>query len=144
MVHIPTALGAVVVDLLTRRASTDLNLDADNVAGIFLGDDQEVERSGDRREQPRRRRCPTRTSSSSTALTVVGHDERVHDLPRHRQPRLAPTKVGKGKEVNWPTGHWRLGNDGVAGGVKQTDGAAGCYVELNCTRARPQLTSAKR
>jgi phosphate transport system substrate-binding protein len=35
-----------------------------------------------------------------------------------------------GKDVNWPTGIGAKGNDGVAGGVKQTPGAIG-YVELN-------------
>ena len=39
------------------------------------------------------------------------------------------TKVGEGKEVKWPVGQGAQGNDGVAGGVKQTEGAVG-YVEL--------------
>ena len=32
------------------------------------------------------------------------------------------SKVGAGKEVKWPTGIGAQGNDGVAGGVKQTAG----------------------
>ncbi len=40
------------------------------------------------------------------------------------------TKVGKGKEVNWPVGVGGQGNDGVATAVKQTPGTVG-YVELN-------------
>jgi phosphate transport system substrate-binding protein len=36
--------------------------------------------------------------------------------------------VGADKTVKWPTGTGAKGNDGVAGGVKQTDGAVG-YVE---------------
>jgi phosphate transport system substrate-binding protein len=40
------------------------------------------------------------------------------------------SKVGTGKEVNWPTGIGAQGNDGVAGGVQQNAGAIG-YVELN-------------
>src|SRR5262249_62389763 len=38
------------------------------------------------------------------------------------------SKVGEGKEVPWPTGTGAKGNAGVAGAVKQTDGAVG-YVE---------------
>src|SRR3989442_15267950 len=36
LLHVPTALGAVVV-IFNLQGVTDLNLDADNVAGIFLG-----------------------------------------------------------------------------------------------------------
>jgi phosphate transport system substrate-binding protein len=50
------------------------------------------------------------------------------------------SKVGKGKEVSWPTGIGAQGNDGVAGGVKQTDGTVG-YVELNYA-IQAKLTSA--
>ncbi len=50
------------------------------------------------------------------------------------------TKVGAGKEVQWPTGVGGQGNDGVAGGVKQTPGAVG-YVELNYA-TQAQITSA--
>ena len=50
------------------------------------------------------------------------------------------TAVGAGKEVQWPTGIGAQGNDGVAGGVKQTEGAAG-YVELNYA-TQTSLTSA--
>ena len=50
------------------------------------------------------------------------------------------TKVGKGKEVQWPVGQGAAGNDGVAGAVKQTEGSVG-YVELQyATQAK--LTSA--
>ncbi len=48
---------------------------------------------------------------------------------------------GAGKEVDWPVGIGAPGNDGVAGGVKQTDGTVG-YVELNYA-AQAGLTSAK-
>ncbi len=50
------------------------------------------------------------------------------------------SQVGAGKEVNWPTGIGAQGNDGVAGGVKQTDGSVG-YVELNYA-SQTGLTSA--
>src|SRR5206468_1657470 len=50
------------------------------------------------------------------------------------------TKVGAGKEVKWPVGQGAQGNDGVAGGVKNTAGAVG-YVELQYA-AQAKLTSA--
>jgi phosphate transport system substrate-binding protein len=51
------------------------------------------------------------------------------------------TGLGAGKEVKWPTGVGAQGNDGVATGVKQTDGAVG-YAELQYA-VQANLTSAK-
>ena len=48
----------------TCPASTSCKLSPATIAGIFQPADHEVERPGDRRRQPRRRRCRTPTSSS--------------------------------------------------------------------------------
>ena len=138
MVHIPTALGAVVV-IYNLPGVTDLNLDADNVAGIFLGDikkwnDPKIAANNPGATLPdkdilvvHRSDGSGTTNAFTTYLDTVSTDWH--------------SKVGAGKEVNWPTGTGAQGNDGVAGGVKQTEGAVG-YVELNYA-SQAQLASAK-
>jgi phosphate transport system substrate-binding protein len=133
MLHFPTALGAVVVIFNVKgkdgTAITKLNLDAPTISGIFLG---------------------KITKWSDPALVAINPDSGAN-LPDtailvvHRSDgsgttnaftsyldAVSPdwhTAVGAGKSVNWPVGNGAPGNDGVSGGVKQTDGAVG-YVEL--------------
>jgi phosphate transport system substrate-binding protein len=138
IVHIPTALGAVVV-IYNLPGVTDLNLDADNVAGIFLGDikkwnDPKIAANNPGATLPdkdilvvHRSDGSGTTNAFTTYLDTVSPDWH--------------SKVGAGKEVNWPTGTGAQGNDGVAGGVKQTEGAVG-YVELNYA-TQAQLAAAK-
>jgi phosphate transport system substrate-binding protein len=137
VLHVPTALGAVVVIYDLPGVQT-LNLDAANVAGIFLGtiktwNDPAIAANNSGVTLPstnivvvHRSDGSGTTNAFTTYLDTVSPDWH--------------TKVGKGKEVNWPTGIGAAGNDGVAGGVKQTEGAVG-YVELNYATTA-QLTSA--
>jgi phosphate transport system substrate-binding protein len=138
LLHIPTALGAVVV-IFNLPGVTDLNLDADNIAGIFLGT---IKKWND-----------PAIAANNAGVTLPADDI----LVAHRSDgsgttnafttyldTISPdwhTQVGKGKEVKWPTGVGAQGNDGVAGAVKQTEGAVG-YVELNYATTA-NLTSAK-
>ena len=138
MLHVPTALGAVVV-IYNLPGVTDLQLDADNVAGIYLGtitkwNDPAIAANNPGVTLPDEAILVTHRSDGSgttnaftTYLDTVSTD--WHD------------KVGAGKEVNWPTGVGAQGNDGVAGAVKQTEGSIG-YVELNYA-TQAQLASAK-
>ena len=127
VLHIPTALGAVVV-IYNLPGVTTLNLDAANVAGIYLGT---IKKWND-----------PAIAANNAGVTLPDTDI----LVAHRSDGSGTTnafttyldtvspdwhsKVGAGKEVNWPTGIGAQGNDGVAGAVKQTPGAVG-YVELN-------------
>ncbi len=138
LLHVPTALGAVVV-IFNVPGVTDLNLDADAVAGIFLGtitnwNDPKIAALNPGVTLPdlavtvvHRSDGSGTTNAFTTYLDTVSPDW-------HAGP-------GAGKEVNWPVGIGAPGNDGVAGGVKQTDGTVG-YVELNYA-AQAGLTSAK-
>jgi phosphate transport system substrate-binding protein len=138
IVHIPTALGAVVI-IYNLPGVSELNLDAANVAGIFLGtitkwNDPAIAANNSGATLPdkdilvvHRSDGSGTTNAFTTYLDTVSPDWH--------------TKVGKGKEVNWPTGVGGQGNDGVAGSVKQTEGAVG-YVELNYATTA-QMTSAK-
>src|SRR5437867_1312252 len=133
ILHVPTALGAVVV--IFNLAGADgsaikkLNLDGDTIAGVFLG---------------------KITTWNDPAIAALNADV-ASNLPAtpikviHRSDGSGTTNafttylatvssewkdsVGAGKEVNWPTGDGAPGNDGVSGGVKTADGRIG-YVEL--------------
>lgn len=133
MLHIPTALGAVVVIFNVKgvdgNAIKSLNLDGDTISGIFLG------------------KIATWNDPAIAALNA----DIAANLPAtpikiiHRSDGSGTTNafttylatvsqewkdsVGAGKEVNWPTGDGAPGNDGVSGGVKTADGRIG-YVEL--------------
>ena len=126
MLHIPTALGAVVV-IYNVPGLTKLQLDADAIAGIFLGtitkwNDPKIAANNAGVTLPdqailvvHRSDGSGTTNAFTTYLDTVSPDWH--------------SKVGAGKEVKWPTGQGAQGNDGVAGGVKNTVGAVG-YVEL--------------
>jgi phosphate transport system substrate-binding protein len=138
VLHVPTALGAVVI-IYNLPGVTDLKLDAETVAGMYLGtittwNDPKVAALNPGVTLPatpitivHRADASGTTNAFTTYLDTVSPDWH--------------TKVGAGKEVSWPTGIGSQGNDGVAGSVKQTEGAVG-YVELNYATTAG-LTSAK-
>lgn len=140
LLHIPTALGAVVV-IYNLPDVADLKVDSGNVAGIFLGkitnwNDSAIAANNPGVSLPDLAiRVVHRSDGSGTTNAFTTYLDTVspewHD------------KVGKGKEVNWPTGIGAPGNDGVAGGVKGDAnlGAVG-YVELNYATTAG-LTSAR-
>jgi phosphate transport system substrate-binding protein len=137
MLHIPTALGAVVM-IYNLPDTPKLQLDSANIAGIYLGT---IKKWND-----------PAIAANNPGVTLPDLDV----LVVHRSDGSGTTNafttyldtvdptwhgsVGKGKEVKWPTGIGAAGNDGVATAVKQTPGAVG-YVELNYAAAT-KLTSA--
>jgi phosphate transport system substrate-binding protein len=127
ILHIPTAMGAVVVVYNLVKVEAGLKLTPDILADIFLG---KIIRWNDPKiaELNKGVTLPNadivvahRSDGSGTTdiftnyLTTVNVEWRA--------------KVGHGKSVNWPVGLGGKGNEGVAGVVKQTPGAVG-YVEL--------------
>ncbi|HET7182646.1 MAG TPA: phosphate ABC transporter substrate-binding protein PstS [Candidatus Limnocylindrales bacterium] len=133
MLHIPTALGAVVVIFNVKgtdgTAITKLNLDGDTIAGIFLGtitawNDPKIaainpDIAANLPATPIK--VIHRSDGSGTTNAFTTYLATVSDAWK--------TSVGAGKEVAWPTGDGAPGNDGVSGGVKGGDGRIG-YVEL--------------
>jgi phosphate transport system substrate-binding protein len=127
ILHIPTAMGAVVVVYNLDKVETGLKLTPDLLAGIFLG---KITRWND-----------PKIADLNISVTLPNADIVV----AHRSDGSGTTdiftnylttvntewraKVGHGKAVNWPLGIGGKGNEGVAGVVKQTPGAIG-YVEL--------------
>ncbi len=137
IVHVPTALGAVVV-IFNVPGVTDLKLDGATTAGIFLG---------------------TITKWNDPAIAALNSGVSLPDadvVVVHRSDGSGTTNAftsylaavsadwkngpGVGKDVQWPTGIGAKGNDGVAATTKQTSGAVG-YVELQYA-AQAGLSSA--
>lgn len=127
ILHIPTAIGAVVVVYNLEGVEGGLKLTPDLLAGIYLG---KITRWND----PKIAEL-NKTMTLPNADIVVSHrsdgsgttDIFTNYLTTVNQEWRA--KVGRGKSVNWPVGLGGKGNEGVAGVVKQTPGAIG-YVEL--------------
>lgn len=127
LLHVPTALGAVVV-IFNVPGVTDLKLDSETVAGMYLGT---ITNWND----PKIAALNPGVTLPDLAITIVHRSDGSGTTNAFTTylDTVSPdwhSKVGAGKEVNWPTGLGSQGNDGVAGSVKQTEGSVG-YVELN-------------
>jgi phosphate transport system substrate-binding protein len=125
-VHVPTVFGAVTIAYNLPGVQKGLKLDGATAADIFLG---KVKKWND----PAIKKLNPSVNLAGTSITVV-----------HRSDESGTTKLftsflaayspewksgpGVDKTVKWPTGTGAKGNAGVAGGVKQTEGAIG-YVE---------------
>ncbi|MEA2209369.1 MAG: phosphate transport system substrate-binding protein [Solirubrobacteraceae bacterium] len=125
-VQIPMFLGAITVSYNLPGVQTGLKLDAKTISDIYLGkvktwNDAEI------------KALNAGVSLPSTAITVIhrsdssGTTAGFTGFLAAADPEFK-TKVGEGKDVQWPTGTGAKGNAGVAGAVQQTAGAVG-YVE---------------
>ncbi len=127
IMHIPTALGAVVVTYNLPEVTPLLKLSGEVVADIYQG---KITKWNDARIAA----LNAGVTLPATDILVVhrsdgsGTSYVFTDFLASVSPAWA-RKPGKGKEVQWPTGLGAKGNEGVAGQVKQTPGAIG-YVEL--------------
>jgi phosphate transport system substrate-binding protein len=127
ILHIPSALGAVVPIYNIAGANREVMFTPEVLAGIFLG---------------------RIVLWNDPAIADVNRAVNLPNLPIvviHRADGNAATfifteylskvspnwqkQVGKGTSVNWPVGFGAKGNEGVAGMMRQTPGAIG-YVDL--------------
>ncbi|MEP6618990.1 MAG: phosphate ABC transporter substrate-binding protein PstS [bacterium] len=127
VLHIPTALGAVVMTYNLPDVAAPLKLTGDLIAAIYQG---QITKWNDARIAGANAgvKLPAsdilvvhRSDGSGTSYVFTDYLSNV-------SPAWA-TKPGKGKDVQWPVGVGAKGNEGVAGQVKQTPGALG-YTEL--------------
>src|SRR5438093_10890167 len=126
LLHIPTVAGAVVIsyNLLGNPA---LKLDADTIAGIFLGtikkwNDPKIAATNTGTKLPDQDIVVVhRSDGSGTTFIFTDYLSKVSSEWK--------SKAGTNTSVSWPTGIGGKGNEGVSGQVKQTPGAIG-YVEL--------------
>jgi phosphate transport system substrate-binding protein len=125
-VHVPTVFGAITVSYNVSGVKKGLKLDGPTIADIFLG---KVKKWND----PEIKNLNSGVDLPSTSITVVhrsdesGTTKLFTTFLSDYSPQWS-SQVGADKTVKWPTGTGAKGNAGVAGGVKQTDGAVG-YVE---------------
>jgi phosphate transport system substrate-binding protein len=126
IVHVPTALGAVVL-IYNVPGVTELKLDGPTAAGIFLGkitvwNDPAIAAQN-----------PGTTLPSSNIVVVHRSDgSGTTNAFTSYLAAVSPdwkSGPGVGKDVKWPTGVGAKGNEGVSATVKQTPGSIG-YVEL--------------
>jgi phosphate transport system substrate-binding protein len=126
-VHVPIVLGAVTVSYNLPGVETGLKLDGATVAEIFLGKITEW-------NDPAIAKLNPGVELPETAITVYhrsdssGTTALFTEFLSDYSPEWK-SKLGEGDTVKWPTGTGANGNEGVAGGVSQTEGAIG-YVEL--------------
>ena len=126
LLHIPTVAGADVV-AYNLPGNPSLKLDADTIAGIFLG---EIKKWND----PKIAALNSGVTLPDQEIVVVHRSDGSGTtyIWTDYLSKISPewkTKVGTNTSVNWPTGIGGKGNEGVAGQIKQTPGALG-YVEL--------------
>lgn len=125
-VHVPTVFGAITVSYNVSGIQKGLKLDGPTIADIFLG---KIKKWND----PAIKSLNPGVSLPGTAITIVhrsdesGTTKLFTTFLSDYSPQWS-SQVGADKTVKWPTGTGAKGNAGVAGGVKQTNGAVG-YVE---------------
>jgi phosphate transport system substrate-binding protein len=125
-VHVPTVLGAVTVSYNVSGLDKGLKLDGATIADIFLG---KVKKWND----PEIVKVSGNSSLPDKNITVCHRSDESGTTKNFTQflADYSPaweSGPGVDKTVKWPVGTGAKGNDGVAGCVKQTDGAVG-YVE---------------
>jgi phosphate transport system substrate-binding protein len=127
ILHFPTVLGAVVPTYNIPGVNQELNFTPDALAGIYLGkitkwNDPAIAGPNSGIKLPDADIVVVhRSDGSGTTYIWVDFLSKISEEWK--------TKVGKDTSVNWPVGLGGKGNEGVAGLVKQQEGAIG-YVEL--------------
>lgn len=123
----PSVMGAIVIIAhLPGLDVSRLRLDGPTLAGIFDGtildwDDPRIRRLNPDLKLPETSVAPMhRADASGTSFVFTSYLSKVS---KHWK-----SAIGAGASVAWPGGAGARGNDGVAAGVRQTDGGIG-YVE---------------
>ncbi len=127
VLHIPTVFGSVVLAYNLGDVS-DLKLDSDTLAAIYLGeitiwnDPRIAALNPDAALPDQIIQAVHRSDSSGTTNIFTSYLSEVSSS--------FAEAVGPGKDVPWPSGVGGQGNDGVAAVVQQQAGSIG-YVELS-------------
>lgn len=127
VLHVPTVLGAVVPAYNVPGVSAELKFTGPLLADIFLGKIKKWNDPAIAKENPDVKFPATdiivvhRSDGSGTTYIFTDYLSKIS--PEWQQ------KVGKNTSVSWPTGLGQKGNEGVAGQIRQMQGAIG-YIEL--------------
>ncbi len=124
--QIPMFLGAITVSYNLPGVQSGLKLEGKTIADIYMGKIKTW-------NAPEIAALNPGVSLPSTPITVVHRSDSSGTTSGFTGFLAAvdpewKSKVGEGKDVQWPTGTGAKGNAGVAGAVQQTTGAVG-YVE---------------
>ena len=127
VIHVPTALGAVVPSYNLPGVTQPLNFSGPVLADIFLG---KIKKWND----PALAELNPGVRLPALPITVVHRSDGSGTtyIWTEYLAKVSPEwkeRVGAGKSVAWPTGLGGKGNEGVAGLVRQVPGAIG-YTEL--------------
>jgi phosphate transport system substrate-binding protein len=127
ILHVPTVLGADVLAYNLPGLTQPLRLTGAAIADIFLGrivkwNDARLAAINPGVALPDQDVLVVHRSDGS-GTTYIFTDYLAAVSPEWAQ------RVGKGKEVKWPTGLGAKGNEGVAGQVRQLPGSIG-YIEM--------------
>jgi phosphate transport system substrate-binding protein len=127
ILHVPTVLGAVVPAYNVPGVSGEVKFTPEALAGIFLGkitnwNDKAITSTNPEYKFPDQPIVVVhRSDGSGTTYIFTDYLSKI-------SPEWAGS-AGKGTSVKWPVGLGGKGNEGVAGVVRQMQGAIG-YVEL--------------
>lgn len=127
ILHMPTVMGADVPAYNVPGVSVELKFTPEALAGIFLGkitkwNDKALTGANPGVNLPDRDIIVVHRSDGS-GTTYIWTDYLSKVSPEWQ------SQVGKGTSVKWPIGLGGKGNEGVAGSIRQLQGALG-YVEL--------------
>jgi phosphate transport system substrate-binding protein len=127
ILHFPTVLGAVVPAYNLPGFKGELKFTPEVIAGIYLGkitswNDAAIAKSNPGVTLPNASIVVVHRSDGS-GTTYIWTDYLSKVSPDWN------SQIGKGTSVKWPVGLGAKGNEGVAGMIRQMDGAFG-YVEL--------------
>ena len=127
VLHLPTALGAVVMTYNIPGVHADLNFTQKALADIYLGkvtkwNDPEIQNANKGVKLPDQPIIVThRSDGSGTTYIFTDFLSKVS--------KDWGSQVGRGTSVNWPVGLGGKGSEGVSGLIKQNPYSIG-YVEL--------------
>ena len=127
ILHVPTVLGAVVPAYNVPGVTGDVKFTPEIIAGIFLGkvtnwNDKAIAAANPGVKFPDQPIIVVhRSDGSGTTYIFTDYLSKVSSDWQ--------STVGKGTSVKWPVGLGGKGNEGVAGVIRQMQGAIG-YVEL--------------
>jgi phosphate transport system substrate-binding protein len=130
--HLPTVVGSVAITYNLPSVTTPLQLTGPLLGDIFLGtvkkwNDPRIQQLNPGATLPDRDILVVhRSDGSGTSFVFTEYLTAVS--PAWKQA------VGTGKSVDWPTGLGAKGNEGVAGQVKQTEGAIAYVEEVYATQ----------
>ena len=122
IVHVPTCLGAVVL-AYNLPGVTALKLKNEVLAKIFMGEIKKWNDTQIKSDNPDVKLPDLNISviyrSDGSGTTFIFSDYMSKISEKWAK------EIGTGKSLNWPTGMGAKGNPGVAGTIKQTEGAFG-------------------